>query len=442
MTKKLRFEVFKKHYFTCQYCGRKPPETVLEIDHIIPKSQGGLDEIENLVTSCFDCNRGKGKRMLTELMPEMQKDADLLKERKEQLKAFYKHQKEIEKLTNEAITILSDYWSELTENEYSLSATAKITLKNFLKTFTIQEIKEAMEISTKIDNIEQRFRYFCGILHNKRLEKNDPELHELIRYWKNKEKGSGYYKREGLEVLLKGREESGHYPHSLEDAKSAIDVVFAKSRSSYYGTLVDYLNDEKYINDEVSDFWERRDREKEKQEWNEMQSKNEVENPLLFQAINYYTSLINDYFMPKISSGELDTLIKKYGIGDTLKMIDYALIAEEPSEIALYNLANNKKGEIKKYEKWLDKGYKDYLSLCKEARVICEKDDVGFLNRTLLILSINFTVDEAESVLLYVASKKGDLQPEHFSDLQALYAEYLEEQKSIDDFLERKSKVN
>jgi 5-methylcytosine-specific restriction endonuclease McrA len=65
LSKKLRFEVFKRDGFKCQYCGNHPPIVVLEVDHINPVSKGGTNEIDNLVTSCFDCNRGKGNRELT-----------------------------------------------------------------------------------------------------------------------------------------------------------------------------------------------------------------------------------------------------------------------------------------------------------------------------------------------------------------------------------------
>lgn len=61
----LRFEIFKRDSFTCRYCGRKSPEAILEIDHAIPRSMGGGDESDNLVTSCFECNRGKGSRLLS-----------------------------------------------------------------------------------------------------------------------------------------------------------------------------------------------------------------------------------------------------------------------------------------------------------------------------------------------------------------------------------------
>lgn len=54
-----RFEVFKRDDFTCQYCGRKSPEIVLEADHIVPVAGGGSDDVINLTTSCWECNRGK-----------------------------------------------------------------------------------------------------------------------------------------------------------------------------------------------------------------------------------------------------------------------------------------------------------------------------------------------------------------------------------------------
>ncbi len=60
LTKKQRFTILKRDNFTCRYCGRKIPEVILEIDHIVPVSKGGTNELNNLITSCRDCNRGKG----------------------------------------------------------------------------------------------------------------------------------------------------------------------------------------------------------------------------------------------------------------------------------------------------------------------------------------------------------------------------------------------
>lgn len=50
--KKVRFEVFKRDKFVCQYCGAKAPDVVLHVDHIHPVAQGGRNDILNLVTAC------------------------------------------------------------------------------------------------------------------------------------------------------------------------------------------------------------------------------------------------------------------------------------------------------------------------------------------------------------------------------------------------------
>lgn len=60
LSRRLRYQVFQRDKHTCQYCGRKPPEVRLEVDHRIPVSKGGTDDLDNLITACEDCNRGKG----------------------------------------------------------------------------------------------------------------------------------------------------------------------------------------------------------------------------------------------------------------------------------------------------------------------------------------------------------------------------------------------
>ena len=51
--------MFQRDKFTCQYCGKTTPEVILEVDHVTPKSKGGTDDFDNLITSCRECNRGK-----------------------------------------------------------------------------------------------------------------------------------------------------------------------------------------------------------------------------------------------------------------------------------------------------------------------------------------------------------------------------------------------
>ncbi len=66
---KLRFEIFKRDNFTCQYCGRNVREDgiKLNIDHIIPISKGGKTIVSNLVTSCKECNAGKTDCLLSNI---------------------------------------------------------------------------------------------------------------------------------------------------------------------------------------------------------------------------------------------------------------------------------------------------------------------------------------------------------------------------------------
>ncbi len=49
ISKKVRFEVFKRDSFTCQYCGAKAPDVVLNCDHIEPVSKGGTNKLLNLI---------------------------------------------------------------------------------------------------------------------------------------------------------------------------------------------------------------------------------------------------------------------------------------------------------------------------------------------------------------------------------------------------------
>ncbi len=52
---------------SCQYCNIVLTASELTLDHVIPRSRGGLSTWENLVACCHNCNRRKGNQMLHEL---------------------------------------------------------------------------------------------------------------------------------------------------------------------------------------------------------------------------------------------------------------------------------------------------------------------------------------------------------------------------------------
>jgi 5-methylcytosine-specific restriction endonuclease McrA len=57
-----RRTVLTRDQHTCQYCGTQPGQKHLTLDHVIPRSRGGLNVWENVVTACAACNQRKGNR--------------------------------------------------------------------------------------------------------------------------------------------------------------------------------------------------------------------------------------------------------------------------------------------------------------------------------------------------------------------------------------------
>jgi hypothetical protein len=163
ISKKIRFEVFKRDGFTCAYCGKNPPDIVLEIDHIEPRAKGGGDGMENLVTSCFDCNRGKKHIQLDKVPPKLMEQMEIMKEMQEQL-ASYRYVMKLAEITLDqdidvVCKIYSDYFKE-----WILSDNFKNTsLRTFLKKIDVFRVKEAMIKACNVTNDSDRaIKYFCA----------------------------------------------------------------------------------------------------------------------------------------------------------------------------------------------------------------------------------------------------------------------------------------
>ncbi|MBI1801457.1 MAG: HNH endonuclease [Chloroflexi bacterium] len=61
-----RRTVLARDQYTCQYCGTQPGKNNLTVDHVIPRSKGGLTLWENVVAACGGCNQRKGNRTVHE----------------------------------------------------------------------------------------------------------------------------------------------------------------------------------------------------------------------------------------------------------------------------------------------------------------------------------------------------------------------------------------
>jgi hypothetical protein len=67
MTARLRGEIKERDHYSCLQCGvstAAEPHLLLEVDHVIPVSKGGLSTPDNLQTLCWRCNRSKGAKLV------------------------------------------------------------------------------------------------------------------------------------------------------------------------------------------------------------------------------------------------------------------------------------------------------------------------------------------------------------------------------------------
>lgn len=164
--KKRRFDVFKRDGFVCQYCGAHPPAVILEVDHIVSVAEGGGNDMDNLVTSCFDCNRGKRDISLGVVPKSLAEKAAEVKEREEQIAgytAIFDARRE---------RIEADAWrvAEALQPGASsgYSASKLNSIKKFVETLGVHNALDAadMAVRRKPYSDPQAFKYFCGICWN------------------------------------------------------------------------------------------------------------------------------------------------------------------------------------------------------------------------------------------------------------------------------------
>ena len=195
ISKALRFEVFKRDSFTCQYCGRSAPEVILQVDHIEPVSKGGKNDILNLITSCRDCNLGKGARKLDDntAIVKIKKQLDEANERREQIEMLMRWKNDLLKIREQELYDVCDYWADMV-NPYYMNENGKQNMRKILFRFSIKEVLEAIDIACHSylkyipdgknkgkyildqQSVENAFNKIGGICYNRR--KNNAESKE------------------------------------------------------------------------------------------------------------------------------------------------------------------------------------------------------------------------------------------------------------------------
>lgn len=148
--KKIRFEVFKRDKFTCQYCGAKAPDAVLHVDHIHPVSKGGTNDIMNLVTSCDSCNGGKSNVLISDssAIDKQRAQLEALEERRQQIDMMVEWRKSLAGVEQNKLGALYDY-AESYMPGFSLNENGRKDIRKLEKKYGLEEVMKAIETAAE-----------------------------------------------------------------------------------------------------------------------------------------------------------------------------------------------------------------------------------------------------------------------------------------------------
>ena len=176
LSKGLRFEVFKRDHFTCQYCGSQPPIVVLVIDHIEPLANGGSNDISNLITACEPCNCGKRDKSLA--TRQIRPDADLLYLETQQeiaeLNRYSEAKREREAAISQVVEDLQNHWCECSGLDW---CPKDHLVRQYLTHLSPSKVEEAFSIVAP--RVAERkisgdwAAYVWGVIHKIAAEENN-----------------------------------------------------------------------------------------------------------------------------------------------------------------------------------------------------------------------------------------------------------------------------
>jgi hypothetical protein len=146
LSKKTRFEIFKRDKFTCQYCGANAPDVILHVDHIKPVARGGKNDHLNLITSCLSCNAGKSDVPLSDntSVEKARKQADMLAERREQIEMLRDWHIGLADQSCAEVEAVNSLYSTLTANKYVIADHYKPTVQKIIGKFGLNMVLEAL----------------------------------------------------------------------------------------------------------------------------------------------------------------------------------------------------------------------------------------------------------------------------------------------------------
>ena len=148
ITKKIRFEVFKRDGFKCQYCGSSAPDVILHVDHINPVSKGGDNDMMNLITSCDSCNGGKSDKLLSDnsIMEKQRQQLQELNTKREQLEMMIKWRDGLKSLKDDVVDIVATKIDDCIA-PFTVNDNGRKSIKRWLRIYKLEEILDAIEIA-------------------------------------------------------------------------------------------------------------------------------------------------------------------------------------------------------------------------------------------------------------------------------------------------------
>jgi len=170
LTKGRRFDVFRRDGFVCHYCGRQPPEAVLQVDHIRPVAEGGANDLMNLITSCRDCNLGKGKKLLDN---PQRPDADLswleMQQEVAELRDYQLAKQRKDELMAEVVLSLQQTWFDHSGLGW---CPGDATIRKMMLRYSPQIVEQALatvavkEAGGYFTNSDGWFKYIWAVMRN------------------------------------------------------------------------------------------------------------------------------------------------------------------------------------------------------------------------------------------------------------------------------------
>ena len=164
LSKKRRFELFKRDSFTCQYCGAHPPAAVLVLDHIVPFADGGECDDDNLVTSCEPCNQGKGDRSLSAVPASLAEKAAAAAEKEAQIRGYSEIMAAQRQRVDDDAWDVADLFIDCHQTK-GIRRDWLQSIRQFVERIGVHECIRAMELAVARKPWAEKdcFRYFCGI---------------------------------------------------------------------------------------------------------------------------------------------------------------------------------------------------------------------------------------------------------------------------------------